>query len=75
LREIFVSGSAKVNFSSFCRVAGHFLVEEDDEAMQQELKEAFRLYDKEGMHRCAEKWLLKYETWPVVGPPYILLSP
>ena len=40
--------SGKLNFDSFCRVAGHFLVEEDDEAMLQELKEAFRLYDKEG---------------------------
>ncbi|KAJ8936802.1 hypothetical protein NQ318_003047, partial [Aromia moschata] len=37
-----------VNFDSFCRVAGHFLENEDDEALQKELKEAFRLYDKEG---------------------------
>lgn len=29
------------------RVATHFL-DEDDEALQKELKEAFRLYDKEG---------------------------
>lgn len=29
-------------------IAGHFLEEEDAEAMQQELKEAFRLYDREG---------------------------
>lgn len=40
-------GSGKVNFDSFCRVATHFQ-EEDDEALQKELKEAFRLYDKEG---------------------------
>jgi len=26
----------------------HFLEEEDSEAMQEELKEAFRLYDREG---------------------------
>lgn len=29
-------------------MAARFLVEEDQEAMQQELREAFRLYDKEG---------------------------
>ncbi|CAH0585504.1 unnamed protein product [Chrysodeixis includens] len=37
----------KLNFDSFVRVAMYFL-EEDDEALQKELKEAFRLYDKEG---------------------------
>ncbi|XP_055371479.1 troponin C [Condylostylus longicornis] len=42
-----VEGDGKLNFESFCRVAYHFQ-EEDDEAIQQELKEAFRLYDKEG---------------------------
>ncbi|XP_075978101.1 troponin C-like [Anticarsia gemmatalis] len=36
-----------LNFDSFVRVATHFL-DEDDEALQKELKEAFRLYDKEG---------------------------
>ncbi|XP_015119240.1 troponin C isoform X1 [Diachasma alloeum] len=40
-------GSGVVNFDAFCRVACHFQ-EEDDEALQKELKEAFRLYDKEG---------------------------
>lgn len=41
-------GSGKLDFDAFCRVAGRF-AEEDDEALQKELKEAFRLYDKEGM--------------------------
>jgi calmodulin len=40
--------TGKVNFDGFCNIASHFLDEEDDEAMQQELKEAFRLYDREG---------------------------
>ncbi|XP_011307671.1 troponin C [Fopius arisanus] len=40
-------GSGVVSFDAFCRVACHFQ-EEDDEALQKELKEAFRLYDKEG---------------------------
>ncbi|KPI95708.1 Troponin C, isoform 2 [Papilio xuthus] len=42
-----IDGSGKLNFDSFVRVATHFL-DEDDEALQKELKEAFRLYDKEG---------------------------
>ncbi|CAB3381490.1 troponin C isoform X1 [Cloeon dipterum] len=41
-------GSGKVNFETFCAIAIHFLEEEDAEAMQEELKEAFRLYDREG---------------------------
>ena len=41
----------KLDFDSFVSIASNFLEEEDDEAMQQELKEAFRLYDKEGMYQ------------------------
>ena len=40
--------TGRVNFDGFCRIAGRFLEEEDAEAMQEELKEAFRLYDREG---------------------------
>jgi len=40
--------TSKINFDAFSEIAGHFLEEEDDEAMLQELKEAFRLYDREG---------------------------
>ena len=43
-----LAGSGKCNFDAFATIVGHFLEEEDAEAMQQELKEAFRLYDKEG---------------------------
>lgn len=43
--------TGKLNFESFCRVALHFNEEVDDEALQKELKEAFRLYDKEGESR------------------------
>ena len=44
--RLFADG--KLDFDSFVSIASSFLEEEDDEAMQQELKEAFRLYDKEG---------------------------
>ena len=32
---------------SFCQVAAKFMVEDDEEQMKEELKEAFRIYDKE----------------------------
>lgn len=44
----FMLGSGELEFSEFVTLAAQFLVEEDAEEMQNELKEAFRLYDKEG---------------------------
>lgn len=41
-------GTGKLKFDDFAEVVANFLAEEDDAAMQQELKEAFRLYDKNG---------------------------
>jgi len=43
-----ISGSGELEFEEFCMLSSRFLIEEDVEAMQQELREAFRLYDKEG---------------------------
>lgn len=46
------SGSGQLEFEEFVTLAAGFLTEdepEDVEAMQAELKEAFRLYDKEGL--------------------------
>ncbi|KAK5641334.1 hypothetical protein RI129_009881 [Pyrocoelia pectoralis] len=40
--------NGKVNFDGFVAIASHFLEEEDAESTHQELKEAFRLYDREG---------------------------
>lgn len=40
--------SGRLEFDEFITLAAKFIVEEDDEAMQKELREAFRLYDKEG---------------------------
>ena len=42
------SGSGQLEFEEFLALCARFLVEEDAEAMQEELREAFRLYDKEG---------------------------
>lgn len=44
----FYSGSGELEFDEFLALTARFLVEEDSEAMQEELREAFRMYDKEG---------------------------
>jgi len=41
-------GSGQIEFAEFVILASKFIVEEDEETLQKELKEAFRLYDKEG---------------------------
>jgi calmodulin len=40
--------SGRLEFEEFVQLAAKFIVEEDEEAMAKELREAFRLYDKEG---------------------------
>ena len=46
--KINCSFSGLLEFGEFCQLAAKFLVEEDEEALKKELKEAFRIYDKEG---------------------------
>jgi len=41
--------SGRLEFDEFITLAAKFIIEEDAEAMEKELREAFRLYDKEGM--------------------------
>lgn len=43
-----IKESGRLEFVEFVQLAAKFIVEEDAEAMQKELKEAFRLYDKDG---------------------------
>ncbi|KAK7791898.1 hypothetical protein R5R35_005421 [Gryllus longicercus] len=40
--------SGRLEFEEFVTLAAKFIIEEDAEAMEKELREAFRLYDKEG---------------------------
>ena len=47
LHEVDEDGSGEIEFGEFCQLAAKFLVEEDDEALKKELKEAFRIYDKD----------------------------
>merc|ERR1719205_491044 len=47
IEEIDIDVSGLLEFGEFCQLASRFLVEEDEEALKKELKEAFRIYDKE----------------------------
>ena len=49
--SVYVLGSGELEFEEFCILAARFLIEEDEEQMRKELKQAFRFYDKEG--ECA----------------------
>ena len=48
INEVSEDGVEKVNFDTFCQIAAKFMTEEDEEGLREELKEAFRIYDKEG---------------------------
>jgi calmodulin len=49
LEEIDEDGSGEIEFPEFCQLCAKFLVEEPDEdTMKAELKEAFRIYDRDG---------------------------
>merc|ERR1712073_48107 len=47
IEEIDIDGSGLLEFGEFCQLASKFLVEEDEESLKKELKEAFRIYDKD----------------------------
>ncbi|GFG40785.1 hypothetical protein Cfor_06063 [Coptotermes formosanus] len=46
--EVDADKSGRLEFDEFITLAAKFIIEEDAEAMEKELREAFRLYDKEG---------------------------
>nr|ACD11814.1 hypothetical protein [Isometrus maculatus] len=48
ITEVDADGSGEIEFDEFLVLTARFLLEEDSAAMEQELREAFRLYDKEG---------------------------
>ncbi|KAK5644319.1 hypothetical protein RI129_005619 [Pyrocoelia pectoralis] len=51
VREIDEDGNGELSFEEFAHLSARFLVEEeeDTEAILKELKDAFRMYDKEGL--------------------------
>merc|ERR1712102_227447 len=46
--EVDEEETGKFPFMMFCQVAAKFMIEDDEEQMKEELKEAFRIYDKDG---------------------------
>ncbi|GLG93259.1 Troponin C, isoform 2, partial [Gryllus bimaculatus] len=48
IEEVDADKSGRLEFEEFVTLAAKFIIEEDAEAMEKELREAFRLYDKEG---------------------------
>ena len=49
LAEIDEDGSGEIEFAEFCQLCAKFLVEDPDiDTMKRELKDAFRIYDKNG---------------------------
>ena len=56
ISEIDLDGSGELEFPEFVQLAAKFLIEEDEEQMKWELREAFRLYDKHGKLYCWTNW-------------------
>lgn len=50
-------GSGEIEFEEFAAMVASFVVEDDNTGLEEELREAFRLYDKEV---CFFSFLLKY---------------
>ncbi|KRZ11775.1 Troponin C, isoform 2 [Trichinella zimbabwensis] len=49
IKEFDTDGSGEIEFEEFAALVARFVMQEDDSAnMEEELREAFRLYDKEG---------------------------
>merc|ERR1711997_1271625 len=46
--EVDEEAGGKFSFFMFCQVAAKFMIEDDEGQMKEELKEAFRIYDREG---------------------------
>ena len=59
---IIFAGSGELEFEEFCILAARFLIEEDEEQMRKELKEAFRFYDKAGMKFTCQLLISMHEV-------------
>ncbi|XP_045589513.1 troponin C isoform X1 [Procambarus clarkii] len=48
IKRVDIDQDGKINFDKFVIIASNFIQDDDEETITSELKEAFRLYDKEG---------------------------
>jgi len=48
IKEFDSDGSGEIEFEEFCALIARFVSDEDTGALEEELREAFRLYDKQG---------------------------
>jgi calmodulin len=48
IKEFDSDGSGEIEFEEFCALIARFVIEEDSSALEEELRDAFRLYDKQG---------------------------
>ena len=59
IEDIDEDGSGLLEFGEFCQLAAKFLVEEDEEALKKELKEAFRLVQfRRTFSEIKNNWIL-----------------
>ena len=57
VNEIDEDGSGQIEFPEFCQLCATFLVEDPDlETMKKELKDAFRIYDKDQQGYITTGW-------------------
>lgn len=64
IEEIDEDGNGEVSFEEFANLAARFLIEEeeDTDAIQMELKGAFRMYDREGKRNLFQTILQNFEV-------------
>ena len=70
------SGSGELEFEEFCILAARFLIEEDEEQMRKELKEAFRFYDREGekIHMDCDLLIFQDKYFLISGLGYLTIE-
>ena len=67
VQEIDEDGSGSLEFPEFIQLAAKFLIEEDEEQMRWELREAFRIYDKQASNIQSCHYMMTQRAGPQVA--------